>query len=85
MNDELKTKEGRLLAYINNKAKSLGITIEELIASTNLDDLAREFKALEEEREIREIITNTNPDIKIVNPEWEEIKRVETAKAKAGK
>ena len=30
MNDELKTKEGRLLAYINYKAKSLGITIEEL-------------------------------------------------------
>ena len=82
MNDELKTKEGRLLAYINYKAKSLGITIEELIASTNLDDLAREFKALEEEREIR---ANTNPDIKIVDPEWEEIKRVETAKAKAGK
>lgn len=82
MNDELKTKEGRLLAYINYKAKSLGITIEELIVSNNLDDLAREFKALEEEREIR---ANTNPDIKIVDPEWEEIKRVETAKAKAGK
>ena len=82
MNDELKTKEGRLLAYINYKAKSLGITIEELIVSNNLDDLAREFKALEEEREIR---ANTNPDIKIVEPEWEEIKRVETAKAKAGK
>ena len=82
MNDELKTKEGRLLAYINYKAKSLGITIEELIVSNNLDDLAREFKALEEERKIR---ANTNPDIKIVDPEWEEIKRVETAKAKAGK
>ena len=82
MNDDLKTKEGRLLAYINYKAKSLGITIQELIDSTNLDDLAREFKALEEEREIR---ANTNPDIKIVDPKWEEIKRVETAKAKAGK
>lgn len=82
MNDELKTKEGRLLAYINEKAKSLGITIEELLASTSLDDLTREFKALEEERDNR---INTNPDVKIVDPEWEEIKRVETAKARAGK
>ena len=75
MNDELRTKEGRFLYYLSLKAKGMGITIDELITSTNLDDLAEEFKKTE-------TVTNTNPDVKIADPEWEAVQRAETAKGR---
>jgi len=79
MYDELKTKEGRFLAYINDKAKSMNISIAELITSINIDDLAEEFKKSEAAREAE---TNANPDVKIADPEWEAVQRAETAKAR---
>ena len=63
MNDELKTKEGRFLYYLSLKAKGMGITIDELITTTNLDDIAEEFKKSEA---ARETATNANPDVKML-------------------
>lgn len=98
MNDErIPSETERYTLFLAHKAKSLGITAEELMDRMSegsydrkeVNSLQREFMDWEEQNYpglyVRRDENINSYESKINDPEWEKIKEEETAKAKGGR
>lgn len=98
MNDErIPSETERYTLFLAHKAKSLGITAEELMDRMSkgsydrkeVNALQREFMDWEEQNYpglyVRRDENINSYESKINDPEWEKIKEEETAKAKGGR